>query len=158
MFGCLLAKKWPALASLSRESPDGCGPIKSAAKSCQSPSGNDVDRIGSGGFLRATSWHQWQARPMTLNSRATVIYCLHFSKRPVTIAFPSFSAFHRQQRPLLSHGWRGVLLVLRLQQQKSYISFCTLMVVVRLTLPMIQLTWPPLSKAHSQWNPAYLAF
>ena len=68
--------------------------------------------------------------------------------KPVTIAFPTFSALHHQQRPLLSHGWR-VLLVLHFQQQKSYISFCTLMVVVRLNLPMIELTWPLLSKAHT---------
>ena len=30
------------------ECPDGSGPIKSTAKSCQGPSCNEVDRIGSG--------------------------------------------------------------------------------------------------------------
>ena len=35
---------------------------------------------------------------MTLNSPVTVIYYLHFSNRPVTIAFPTFSALHHQQK------------------------------------------------------------
>ena len=127
--------------------PDGTGPIKPTAKSCQGPSGNEVDRIGSGGSGRATGWHPWHAWqclsaalpipghhtlvlrfylvpitpkwpswasakvlgcswlgiithvplstswPMTHNSPATVIYCLHFSNRPVAIAFlTSFSS------------------------------------------------------------------
>ena len=37
------------------ECQDGSGRIKSTAKSCQGPSGNEMDRIGSGGSGRATS-------------------------------------------------------------------------------------------------------
>ena len=33
----------------NNECPDGSGPINSIANSCQGPSANDVDRIGSGG-------------------------------------------------------------------------------------------------------------
>ena len=44
------------------ECPDDSGPIKSTAKSYQGPSGNEVDRIGSGGSGHATMWHPWGAR------------------------------------------------------------------------------------------------
>ena len=139
---------------------DGSGPIKSTAKSCHGPSGNEVDRIGSGGSGHATSWHPWHTRqclsaalsipghhtlvlrfclvpttpkwplwasakvlgysllgmimrvplstswPMTHNSPATVIYCLHFSNRPVTIAF--LTSFSSSSSAEASSIWRVV--------------------------------------------------
>ena len=66
---------------------------------------------------------------MTRISPTTVIYCLHFSNCPVSIiAFiASLSSYH-QQSCFCTYS------------NKSEIFFCTPLVVVRLNLPMKQLT------------------
>ena len=77
------------------ECPDGSGPIKSTAKSCQGPSGNEVDRIGSGGSDRATSWHPRHVRQclsaaLSITGHHTLVprFCLV----PTTPKWPSWAS------------------------------------------------------------------